>query len=253
MTGLYFSGTGNSRHAVEEFMRHTGPAAEAFSIETPGLDALLASEDTIVLGYPTCFSNMPLIVRDFIKSNPALFAGKRVFLISTMGLWSGDGTGCAARLLRRTGTEIVGGLQLKMPDSIGDERMLKRPLEVNRALVRRADEKIARAASMMIAGRPSREGLSLWAHLAGLFGQRLWFYGKSTSYKDKPTIDIAKCTVCGLCVRSCPMGNLEKRDGGIAHGARCTMCYRCVNQCPAGALTILGKRIYEQPLFEKYR
>lgn len=252
MIGLYFSGTGNSRHAVEEFVRHIDLNGRVFSIETPGLDTLLSGEQTIVLGYPACFSNMPLILRDFIKGSPKLFAGKDVFIISTMGLWSGDGTGCAARFLRRLGARIVGGLQLKMPDSIGDEKMLKRPLEKNRALVRRAEERIAHAAEKLKAEKPPQEGLSFWAHLAGLFGQRLWFYGKSTSYKNKPDIDLSKCTVCGLCVKNCPMRNLEKSNGRITHDGRCTMCYRCVNRCPAEALTILGKHVHEQPLIEKY-
>lgn len=30
------------------------------------------------------------------------------------------------------------------------------------------------------------------------------------------------------------------------------MCYRCVNLCPAQAITLLGKRVYEQCYLEKY-
>jgi len=251
MTGLYFSGTGNSRHAVETFVGLFDPAAKAYSIETAGLGELLAGERTIVFGYPTCFSNIPPIVRDFIAANHALFAGRRVFIISTMGLWSGDGTGCSARLLRRAGAEVIGGLQLKMPDSVADNRLLKRPLGVNLALVRRADERIARAVERVKQGRPPREGLSVWARIGGLLGQRLWFHGYSTSYKNKPVINRAKCTACGLCVRDCPMHNLEKHDGRIENGARCTMCYRCVNRCPAQALTILGKRVFDQWMLDK--
>ena len=40
----------------------------------------------------------------------------------------------------------VGGLHLKMPDSIGDEKALKRPLEKNKALVREVEIKIKDAA-----------------------------------------------------------------------------------------------------------
>ena len=52
-------------------------------------------------------------------------------MIATMGLFSGDGAGVLARLLKKYGAKITGGLHLKMPDSIADEKVLKRPLEKN--------------------------------------------------------------------------------------------------------------------------
>lgn len=246
MTGLYFSGTGNTRHCVERFVRRIDEKNRAFSIETPNLDRLLEGGDVIVFGYPTHFSNAPKIVRDFIVDNAAVFRGKRVFLIATMGLFSGDGTGCGARILRRCGANVVGGLHLVMPDCIADEKLLKKSPEKNLNLVEMAGRKTDAAAERFRAGKPTREGLNIFYHMAGLFGQRLWFYGKTLTYKDEPKIAADRCTVCGLCVKSCPMHNLEKRDTKIVHGNRCTMCYRCVNGCPTQAITILGKRVHSQ-------
>ena len=253
MTGIYFSGTGNTKHCVEEFVRCFDTQNQAFSIETPEIDKLLANEDTIVFGHPIQFSNAPKIVRDFILSHRELFRGKKVFIIATMGLFSGDGAGCSARIFRKFGAKIIGGLHLKMPDCPADSKLLKKSLEENQSLVRQADKKIHLVAERLKTGKPFKEGLNIFYHIAGLFGQRLWYYGQTLSYKDKPNIDTDKCTVCGLCVKNCPMKNLEKREGRIIHQKRCTMCYRCVNNCPAQALTILGKQIYEQCLFEKYQ
>jgi Pyruvate/2-oxoacid:ferredoxin oxidoreductase delta subunit/flavodoxin len=253
MTGIYFSGTGNTKHCVEEFVRCFDAKNQAFSIETPEIDKLLANEDIVVFGHPTHFSNAPKMVRDFILSHKELFRGKKIFIIATMGLFSGDGAGCSARIFRKCGAKIIGGLHLKMPDCIGDSKLLKKSLEENQSLVRQADRKIHLAAERLKLGKPLKEGLNIFYHIAGLFGQRLWFYGQTLSYKDKPSIDTDKCTVCGLCMKNCPMKNLEKREGKIIHQKRCTMCYRCVSNCPAQALTILGKQIYEQCLFEKYQ
>jgi NAD-dependent dihydropyrimidine dehydrogenase PreA subunit/flavodoxin len=253
MTGLYFSGTGNTKHCVEEFVQHFDPKNQTFSIETAGLESLLADETLIVFGYPVYFSNIPKIVRDFIVNNAKLFNHKKVFIIATMGLFSGDGAGCSARLLRKYGAEIIGGLHLKMPDCIGDVSLLKKTPEENKGLIRQSDEKIAAAAKRCKEGYCSKEGLNILYHIAGLFGQRLWFYRETLSYKDKPTIDLQKCKRCGICIQACPMGNLEKKDGDIIHHKRCTMCYRCVNMCPAQALTVIGKRVVEQCLFEKYQ
>lgn len=66
------------------------------------------------------------MLRDFryvIKKKIKNFGGsKKVFLIATMGLFSGDGAGILGRLLQQYGAEIIGGLHLRMPDSIGDEK-----------------------------------------------------------------------------------------------------------------------------------
>ncbi len=252
MTGLYFSGTGNTKHCVEEFVRCFDMHNKAFSIEIPELEQLLAGENLLVFGYPIHFSNAPKMVRDFIMNHSELFRGKKIFIIATMGLFSGDGAGCSARIFRKCGAEIIGGLHLKKPDCIGDNKLLKKSLEENQNLVRQADKKIHFAAEKLKEGKPLKEGLNILYHMAGLFGQRLWFYGETLSYKDKPDIDTDKCTVCGLCVKICPMKNLKKIDEKIIHRKRCTMCYRCVSYCPIRAITILGKKVHEQYLFEKY-
>jgi ferredoxin/flavodoxin len=252
MTGLYFSGTGNTQYCIEKFVQSIDPENQAFSIETPGLDNLLADETFIVFGYPVYFSNVPKMVRDFILNNAKIFNRKKVFIIATMGLFSGDGTGCSARLLRKCGAEITGGLHLKMPDCIADNKLLKKTPVENKVLIERTDTKINAAAKNFMAGKYSREGFGVLYHIAGLFGQRLWFHRETASYKDKPDIDPHKCTGCGRCILICPMKNLEKKNGNVVHQNRCTMCYRCVNNCPVQALTILGKQVYQQWSFEKY-
>ena len=85
--------------------------------------------DLIVFAYPVQFSTVPKIVRDFVTDNKELWKNKKVFVIATMGLFSGDGSEMLGRLLESCGAEFIGGLHLKMPDSIADEKSLKRPLE----------------------------------------------------------------------------------------------------------------------------
>jgi len=237
---------------VEYFLKQFEGDNVAIPIEANSINDIFVEDDIIVLGHPICFSNIPKIVYDFIVEHRNNFANKKIFIIAAMGLFSGDGAGCSARLLKKYGAKIIGGLHVKMPDCIGDEKWLKRTLEENRNIVKMAKEKIKYSAKLLKEGKPTKEGLNIFYHIAGLFGQRLWFYGKSTSYKDKPNIDLQKCTSCGICIKNCPMNNLEKIDGKIISKKRCTMCYRCVSHCPVGALTILGKKLYEQCYIEKY-
>ena len=69
-----------------------------------------------------------------------------------MGLFSGDGTGCAARLLKKYGAQILGGVQIKMPDSVCDNKLLKKSMEKNRQIVKCADQRIEQIAEQIRRG-----------------------------------------------------------------------------------------------------
>lgn len=252
MTGVYFSGTGNTRYCVETFLKECDAGAQAFSIEEDCAAHYIREQEEIVVGYPVQYSNIPKILQDYIADHRDIWKDKKVFVIATMGLFSGDGAGMLARLLQKHGAVIIGGLHLKMPDSICDEKVLKRSLSQNRLLIKSTEQKIRKAAEQTKNGNPPREGLGFACHLAGLFGQRLYFYHKTRSYSDKLKIDTDKCIGCGQCVGLCPMTNLYLENKKAVSGNRCTMCYRCVNKCPTQAITLLGKEVIEQGGIEKY-
>jgi len=251
-TGIYMSGTGNTKHCVTSLLSIIAPEAEAVPIESADAAKRIKESSTIVLAYPTQFSNAPYMVRDFIEKNKSLWKNKKVLCMATMGAFSGDGAGCSARLLRKYGAEIIGGLHIRMPDSVCDNKMLKKTLEENRQLVKEADRKIADVGRKITEeGIYPNDGLSFGAHIAGLVGQRLWFYGKTANYTDKLKIS-DKCIGCGKCSADCPMNNLSIVNGKAVSKNKCAMCYRCISHCPVQAITLLGDRVYEQCTYEKY-
>ena len=252
MLGIYFSGTGNSRYALETFLSQYDESAKVFAIEDENIVSHIKSNEQIVFSYSVQFSNIPKMLKDFVDRYQQLWKGKKIFVIATMGLFSGDGAGILARRLRKYGAQIIGGLHLKMPDSIADEKELKRPIEKNVELVKAAEKKINRAVQDMKNGRLPKEGIGLLYHLAGLFGQRLYFYNKTKQYTDKVKVDTGECVVCGKCVELCPMKNLNIENNIVKAGNQCTMCYRCINICPKQAITLLGKFVVEQGTIEKY-
>lgn len=252
MLGIYFSGTGNSRYALEVFLREYDKEAQMLAIEDETIIARIRESEGLVLSYPVQYSAIPKMLRDFIVENGELWRGKKIFIIATMGMFSGDGAGVMARLLRKYQAQIIGGLHLKMPDSISDVAALKRPLEKNKELVRQAEQKTVMAVHRMKEGGAPKEGLGFLYHMAGLFGQRLYFCQKTRHYTDKLKIDVEKCVGCAACVKACPMKNIHM-DGNVAKAeSRCTMCYRCINLCPRQAMTLIGRQVIEQGTIEKY-
>ncbi len=252
MLGIYFSGTGNSKYAAEQFVKEYGGDSAVCSIEDKSVTQQLDKHSEIVLAYPVQYSAVPKILREFICHNSDAWQGKRIFIIATMALFSGDGAGVLGRLLKKYDAEIVGGLHLQMPDSIADEKVLKRSEEKNLRLVEKADAKIIKAAADIKRGKYPQEGLGLLSRMAGFLSQRLWFGHKTKRYSNRLKTDKEKCIGCTKCVKLCPTGNIIMEEGAAKGRDKCTLCYRCVNSCPRQALTLLGKTVEEQTSIEKY-
>ncbi len=170
-----------------------------------------------------------------------------------MGLFSGDGAGCSARLFKKYGAKILGGIHIKMPDCIGDVKLLKKSFKENQKVIKNANYKMDIASKKIKRGKYPKKGLNIFYHLAGLFGQRLYFQNKTKHYYTKIKIDKNKCITCGLCTSLCPMNNIEIQNNKIIFTDKCTMCYRCFSNCPKQAITIIGKKVYEQHNIEKYK
>lgn len=134
MLGIYFSGTGNSRYALEVFLSKYDETAKTLALEDERVGSYIESNEEIVFAYSVQYSNIPKMVQDFVEKNKNVWKDKKVFIIATMGLFSGDGAGILARRLQKYGAKIIGGLHLKMPDSIADVKALKRPIEKTKIL-----------------------------------------------------------------------------------------------------------------------
>ena len=252
MIGVYFSGTGNTKYCVEYVLNRLDSCGTAYTIESDEVTAAIKSSDEIVFAYPVYYSNLPKIVREFIVSNAELWRGKKIFVIATMGLFSGDGAGCSARLFKKYGAKISGGLHLKMPDCIGDVKLLKKSLDENRKTILKAEHKMDSAINKIRNGKFPQEGLNFFYRIVGVFGQRLYFSGKTKRYYTKIRTDGSKCVKCCLCVSLCPMSNIEIADT-VVYRDKCTMCYRCFANCPKQAITIIGKHVYKQYKFDNYK
>lgn len=246
MIGVYFSGTGNTEYCIKKFMSVCDPSSCAVSIESKSIVDFIKQHQEIVFAYPIYYSNLPKIVRDFIVQNHSIWHGKKIFIIATMGLFSGDGAGLASRLMKKFGAHIIGGLHIKMPDCICDVTTLKRPISKNQEIINNATDKLIKAAHQLEKNNPTQEGLNILCHIAGLLGQRLWFYNKTHSYTDKLHINFNTCIGCGKCVNLCPMKNISMINNKAQSYNQCTMCYRCINQCPQKSITLIGKKVVEQ-------
>jgi len=56
-----------------------------------------------------------------------------------------------------------------------------------------------------------------------------------------PTIDLSRCTACGLCVTHCPTQAVAMVEGKprIVRPQDCTYCATCEDVCPEGAIDLV--------------
>jgi len=56
---------------------------------------------------------------------------------------------------------------------------------------------------------------------------------------SKPSIDVSRCTRCGVCETRCPVGAITRRNGDFfIVEAKCTGCAGCIGVCPVNAVRI---------------
>lgn len=93
MICVYFSGTGNTKYCAERFLKALGETVTGYSIEDENVRQAVGNCERLIFAYPVYYSALPKIVFDFITQNAALWKGKKIFILCTMGLFSGDGAG----------------------------------------------------------------------------------------------------------------------------------------------------------------
>lgn len=246
MIGIYFSGTGNSKYCLEYFFQCYTDNYKMFSVEELNNNKKLinemADDKNIFISYPVYFSSVPRILMEFVNNNCCIFNDKKIFIIATMNMFSGDGSGVLARELKKYKANIVGAVHLKMPDNISDEKFIHKTIEGNADIIRKTKLKIEKTSNLLKNGKYPKEGLKLINCLLGFLSQRAWFGNRD--FSDKLKIDISKCIGCGKCVKLCPMKNLNLNENKKAcSNHNCTLCYKCINECPVKAITLLGKEV----------
>ena len=54
-------------------------------------------------------------------------------------------------------------------------------------------------------------------------------------------VDTDKCVKCGLCMRTCPVGAIQKTDVFTVDNAKCSKCNSCIEICPKKAISRVNK------------
>lgn len=238
MLTLYFSGTGNTRYIATHFAKKMNH--EAFSIEED-LDfvSLISSHETITFCYPIYTSDVPFIMKRFVKTHLHLLQNKNLIILCTQLFFSGDGARVFTDLLKDITYSVIYAEHINMPNNICNLWVL--PLAKEKRIARylnRAESKLNKICERIEQGIIIRRGFNPVSKWLGWFTQRAYFPKIEAKAMKDVRID-THCNLCGKCTRVCPMNNLAIENNQITQQGACTLCYRCVNLCPQKAITVL--------------
>jgi ferredoxin len=255
---FYFSGTGNTRyiaHRICHTLNNRGYEAQAVSIEGMSIaDArtLVDNSSVVGLGWPIYGSDIPAIMKKFIKEMP-IVEKKPLLTFCTQMMFSGDGAVVWRSRLEAKGYVQKWAMQINMPNNISLSGV---PFKCSDDYAQHEEKylKLARKKADYLAYKVYNnaediKGATVFNTIAAL-SQRPAFKYFAHSYMIGKLGVSDICNGCGLCADMCPRNVLQIKDGRAFHENKkdCTLCLRCADFCPQSAVTYAGK--VKQPLYK---
>ncbi len=242
MVTVYFSGTGNSKYISQRFSALMG--IECHSIEEEiDFRQLLRNTDVIVFCYPIYGSSVPRIMREFVSQYQNIIKKKKLIIFCTQMVFSGDGAKAFTRLFpgseRKMKRQVIYAEHFQMPNNICNFFLF--PIRERERIRKKkaADKKVELVCHNIQNGITKKRGWNICSTALGKLQNtsfpKIESKGRSSFSADKD------CILCGLCVKNCPMHNLQLGKKRVIQKNNCILCYRCVNICPKKAATVFIK------------
>lgn len=236
---VVFSGTGNSLYVADNLGRLLGDSV----VSLPHSGSMPPAGERVVWVMPVYSWGVPPVVCRWIKEMdfPGA-ADARHSLVVTCGDDTGTTDRQWRRLLEQRGWKGTDAWSVQMPNTY----VLMKGFDVDSDAL--ATEKIAKAGpriehiARLIASRTGAGDAEPVSDLVrGSFAtlkSRVvypWFIRFAMS--PEPFHANAMCVGCGICARSCPLGNITMGDDRRpCWGNNCALCLRCYHACPHNAV-----------------
>lgn len=248
---VYFSGTGNTdyvAHYLAGKLDHPSLEVELHSIERQPASEL-AGFDLLAAGFPVYACEMPPFVQEYVDLLPP-GEGRGAFAFCTKGAYAGGAVQRALQRLAARGYVPLGGGSVLMPGTDGlsmigkDSGLARKALEKDFDHLKDGDRlagEMASAVAQLLDGQPV-EALRLPLPARARTNLVDWTWAAAYRWSENFTRTRLHadegCEGCGLCVRTCPVSNIELQDGRARFADRCMLCLRCLHACPSEAIQI---------------
>jgi ferredoxin len=236
----WFSGTGNTLNVVKkmkEVFEKNGKTVNLIPIEkTKPEDINL--DHTVGLGFTVAVFGTYPFVWDFIKALPKT-KDTAIFMVDTMGGNSGGLLEPIRRIVKRKGYIPIGATQVIMPNNLMNKTIDE---EKNATLIQAGLETVEKYVIDLLKEKAvwKRENYFMSTFISIMSRAKISWWLMRVFMPIK--VNKAKCKKCGLCVKLCPVDNLEMDEYPKAK-KKCVICVKCTAFCPTGAIYMMNEKI----------
>lgn len=199
-------------------------------------------EDLVFAAVPTYAGRVPNKIMPFFRDMVKGCGAFGVPMVTFGGRSFDDSLAELSDLMEESGFRLLGGGAFVCRHAFADvasDRPAAEDLEMAAALGRGAAENLQAGRILPASQLPGNHPAEPYYVPKGTDGQPAVFL------KAKPKLDSARCTGCGRCAESCPMGSID-RDTLQAAGI-CIKCQACIRKCSEGA------RYFDDPAFLSHK
>ncbi len=241
VTAVYFSPTGTSKKIMNAIINGIGAEDnEIIDITLPQTrkkDISLIKGDIVLIGVPVYEESIPKILNQFLtnlkgEDKPVVVVGvygnisEGIVLNELYSIASESGFKVVAAATF-IGEHSFSSKELPVAENRPDKNDLNKAVEFGQNIMKKM-QKITNLndASIMI----PQGKLPLIAKVLPVDSARL--------FTKKPDVDKSVCNHCNVCVRSCPVGAINKETLEI-NEELCLRCFSCVKRCKKKARKII--------------
>lgn len=228
---IYFSGTGNSRHAANVIAKATGDQVINLADRLrKGDTSPLFSEKPYVFVGPVYAGRYPRVMDEHIEKTNFNGSNKAYF-VATCASTPWITVDYVNKLVAKKDFDFQGFNSVLMPQGwvSGGGTQSK---EENDRVLAEAKPVIEKIAAIIASGQKLPEeprGKSIMSTVINPVMYKFMMGTKDFTVSDK-------CVHCGGCAARCPLANITMKDGKPVWGKNCTQCCACIAGCPVEAI-----------------
>ena len=210
----------------------------------------VGKHDVLLIGSPVYANHLQYHVQDLITSLPKpndIWGKYAIPYVTYGGISSGIALKEAGELLKISKRIVPTGMKVSAPHRmtraiLNEEFNKEKLLDNNFPQVTELVNRIIQLNHNFI----SNSSVKFLAYngLITALKANILFKEKVMHEKRYPKISIDQsiCTICGKCVKSCPVLHLAKKDNRIIENSQspCIHCLNCIIQCPNNAIKLKG-------------
>jgi len=257
LTTFYFSGTGNTKWAVNELHKIAlakGHQSTICSIEEnlQDIGELIRKSDFIGIAFPVYATNIPVIMKQFLQKVSRSISDdirKSVFVITTVGYVDGCGPYEVIRQLHSRNFKLKGYISLKVANNISTPMSKSKTITPDE-MKRRIEKAKAKITGIVESLESGKKRIDLGVYPIVVFRKKM---NKTVTdaYKQL-TINHSTCKKCMCCSDRCPTKSIVLNDDELVVLPTCTACMRCYNICPTYSIWH-GGRYADPDEFIRYK